>query len=86
MLKRSLNQLIEMKPITDMEVYSLFREIRQTGAVIPHSPQRKSLLRHEIFSMIIHLNWPTYFMTISPADLKSPLIKFMRMGMTIDFI
>jgi len=80
MLTRALQNLIDKQPIQDSEVHNLFREIKQTGAAIPHSPQRKSLLRQEIFSMIIHLNWPTFFMTISPADLKSPLVKFMRMG------
>lgn len=77
-IKHALEAMTQKKPIEDPAVYSLLRKIKVCGALLPHTPQRKVILRQQIFSMIHHLGWPTFFITISPNDLKSPLVKILR--------
>jgi hypothetical protein len=77
-IKTALEAMTQKKQIEDTAVYSLLRKIKVCGALIPHTPQRKIVLRQQIFSMIHHLGWPTFFITVSPNDLKSPLVKILR--------
>jgi len=82
MIKRALIAIQNKERIPDPAVYELLRKTKVSGALLPHTPLRKTVLRQQIFSMIHHLGWPTFFITISPNDLKSPLVKFLR-GMAI---
>jgi hypothetical protein len=77
-IKTALEAMSQKRPIEDPAVYSLLRKIKVCGALIPHTPQRKVVLRQQIFSMIHHFGWPSFFITISPNDLKSPLVKILR--------
>jgi hypothetical protein len=77
-LRNALNCAIRKEPIEDSAVNALLRKVKVCGSIIPHTPQRKAVLRQQIFSIITHLGWPTFFLTLSPCDLKSPLVKLLK--------
>ncbi|KAI8891505.1 hypothetical protein BC833DRAFT_508383, partial [Globomyces pollinis-pini] len=69
-LLEQLGRVERNLPITDNAVRSLLNRVRTCGSLITHSPQRKVILRSHIFSLINKYGWPSYFITLNPADLN----------------
>ncbi len=78
-IREQLQNIQENRPITDPAVKTLITRVRTVGALVQHSPQRKNLLRSRIFGVIAEYGWPTFFITLNPNDLYSPILKF-RLG------
>ncbi|KAJ2986983.1 hypothetical protein HDV02_006408, partial [Globomyces sp. JEL0801] len=75
-----LEQLENLKrnlPLTDNGTKRLLDKVRTCGALIPHSPQRKTILRSQIFGLTAVHGWPAFFVTINPSDLHNPMVKLM---------
>ncbi|KAI8892098.1 hypothetical protein BC833DRAFT_533326, partial [Globomyces pollinis-pini] len=78
MLKEALQEKLDGKPISHLQVTQLLRKVQRIGALIEHSPFRKTILRQQIFGMITERGWPTFFLTVNPSDVRSPLLKLSR--------
>lgn len=57
--------------------------MRVIGTSVPYAPQRKSWYRNEIEAINRTNGMPTFFITINPADLKSPIVNILA-GKTLD--
>ena len=51
----------------------MLQQTRTRGSLIAHSPQRKIVLRANIFGIITKHGWPSFFVTLNPNDLYSPI-------------
>ena len=47
---------------------------RTKGSLISHTSQRKLVLRANIYGIIVKFGWPTFFVTLNPNDLYSPIL------------
>ena len=53
--------------------FEIMHWVTHAGGRVPYSAGRKKEQRNEIRSLIYHLGTPMFFITFSPADIKSPI-------------
>ena len=72
-------------PATDDErlALELMKEVRAISSNIPGSPESLLTRRNEIRATILSLGVPSFFITVNPADVYNPIIKFLT-GNDID--
>ena len=61
----------------------LMREVKAISSNIPGSPESRLTMRNEIRGMILSLGVPSFFVTVNPADVYNPIVKFLA-GNNID--
>ncbi|KAF9042368.1 hypothetical protein BJ165DRAFT_1315472, partial [Panaeolus papilionaceus] len=73
------------EPSTEGEhlIERLLREIHIVQGSVPGSPSMKNRMRNEIRSLIIAKGNPSFFITINPADVYSPILRLVA-GDTFD--
>jgi hypothetical protein len=72
-------------PDTDDErlASELMKEVKAISGNIPGSPESRLTMRNEIRANILLLGVPSFFVTINPADVYNPIVKFLA-GNDID--
>jgi hypothetical protein len=78
-MQEQILRVKDKKPITHTGVRSLLQQVRSVGSTIPHTAQRKIILRANIFGLISVIGWPAFFITVSPNDLQSPIVKMQQL-------
>ncbi|KAJ6530742.1 hypothetical protein B0H19DRAFT_967308, partial [Mycena capillaripes] len=61
----------------------LMREVSIINSHVPGSSQSKLVMRNQIRSLMIEKGLPSFYITINPADVYNPLVKFLA-GNEID--
>lgn len=74
-----MKRLKSNMPLNHSGVRSLLQQTRTVGSIIPHSSQRKIILRANLFGLISVRGWPAFFLTVSPNDLHSPIVKLQQL-------
>ena len=59
------------------------REVKAISSNIPGSPECRLTMRNKIRAMILSLGVPSFFVTVNPADVYNPIVKFLA-GNDID--
>ena len=76
---------IQPIPASDEErlVCELMKEVKIISSNVPGSPESRLTMRNEIRANILSLGVPSFFITVNPADVYSPIVKFLA-GNDID--
>jgi hypothetical protein len=61
----------------------LMKEVKTISSNIPGSPDSRLTMRNEIRANILSLGVPSFFITVNPADVYNPIVKFLA-GCDID--
>ena len=61
----------------EQQILKLMKEVNVINAQVPGSTAACVTLRNEIRSLIIEKGLPSFYITINPADIYNPLIKFL---------
>jgi hypothetical protein len=74
-ISQRLSQGIRVKPDTEAEklCYRLMKDLDVVGGHVKGSLASKKYMRNEIWSLILYLGAPSWFITLSPADNKHPM-------------
>ena len=64
----------------ERKVLRLMKEVRAITSSVPGSASSKVKMRNEIRGMILELGLPSFFITINPADVYNPIVKFLAGG------
>ena len=67
----------------ERKVLDLMREVNAVSSHVPSSPASKITMRNEIKALIVDQGLPHFYITINPADVFNPLVKFLA-GADID--
>lgn len=67
----------------EKRVMDLMREVKAIAKNIPCSSASKAVMRNEIRAMMMSLGLPSFYVTINPADVYNPVVKFLA-GEDID--
>jgi hypothetical protein len=67
----------------ERRVLRLMREVNIITSPVPDSGQSKLVMRNEIRALMVEKGFPSFYITINPADLYNPLVKFLA-GTEID--
>ena len=72
-------------PTTDDErlVCELMTEVKAISCNIPGSPESRLTMRNEIRANVLSLGVPSFFVTVNPADVYNPVVRFLS-GNDID--
>jgi hypothetical protein len=72
-------------PVTDDErlVVELMKEVKAISSNVPGSPDSRLTMRNEIRANILSLGVPSFYITVNPADVYNPIVKFLA-GNDID--
>ena len=84
-IREQLDRLREKKNLNHKGVIQLLQQTRTRGSLVSHSPQRKIVLRANIFGIITMLGWPSFFITFNPNDLYSPILNLRQQKNTPDY-
>ena len=74
---KNLAQMLEKNPhgkVADKNVQLLLNMLVTTGSAVPGTPYAKKTQRQEILSLIAYLGVPTFFVTLNPFELDSPIV------------
>jgi hypothetical protein len=77
-LIEQLQRVKSRKRIDHVGVTQLLKQTRVVGSMLPHSPQRKVIIRSNITGLMIRYGSPAFFVTLNPNDLYSPIIALKR--------
>ncbi|CAG8803707.1 10174_t:CDS:2, partial [Cetraspora pellucida] len=69
----AINQKQNRQLVTNPAILELLKNINSTGSKLMASPQSHSHMHSEIQAIIIRDRTPSFFITINPADLHSPI-------------
>lgn len=61
----------------------LMKEVKTISSNVPGSPDSRLTMRNEIRANILSLGVPSFFITVNPADVYNPIVKFLA-GCDID--
>ncbi|KAJ3519038.1 hypothetical protein NMY22_g13383 [Coprinellus aureogranulatus] len=67
----------------ERKVYKLMNEVRAISSHVPGSCASRTAMRNEIRGMIMEKGLPSFYITINPADVYNPVVKFLA-GAEID--
>jgi len=67
----------------EQKVLELLKEVKLTSASVPGSAASRLTVRNEIRANILSLGVPSFYITVNPADLYSPAVKYLS-GHDID--
>ena len=67
----------------ERNVLKLMREVNAVTSYVPGSPTSKVAMRNEIKALIVDQGLPHFYITINPADVYNPIVKFLA-GSDID--
>ena len=67
----------------ELKVLELMRQVNAVSSHVPGSPASKVTMRNQIKSLIVDQGLPHFYITINPADVFNPLVKFLA-GSDID--
>lgn len=72
-------------PVTEDErlALELMKEVKAISSNVPGLPDSRLTMRNEIRANILSLGVPSFFITVNPADVYNPIVKFL-MGNDID--
>ena len=75
----------QLTPTTDDErlAFGLMKEVKAISSHVPGSPESRLTMRNEIRANVLSLGVPSFFLTVNPADVYSPIVKFLA-GNDID--
>src|ERR1700730_11215919 len=64
-----------VKPVNDQEskCFQMLKDLDHIGSKVQGSTTQKKNMRNEIWSLINYLGAPSWYITLSPADVKSPI-------------
>lgn len=87
-LSRVVDRLEETGTLTandDEErlVLRLMKEVNVVSRHVPASSASKVAMRNEIRGMMMHLGLPSFYITINPADIYNPIVRYLA-GENID--
>ena len=63
--------------------FELMKEVKAISCNVPGSPESRLTMRNEIRANILSLGVPSFFITVNPADVYNPVVKFLA-GNDID--
>ena len=63
----------------DRRVYQLMQDVRLINSHVPGSSSARLQMRNEIRALTTYLGVPTFFITINPADIYSPILKYLAL-------
>ena len=69
--------------VEEQKVFKLMREVKFVSHNVPASSAARLNMRNEIRGLMAHLGLPSFFVTINPADVFNPVVKFLA-GENID--
>ena len=61
----------------ERRVLKIMQEVRVINKHVPGSSSAQMEMHNQIRSMITQFGMPTFFITINPADIYNPLVKFL---------
>lgn len=67
----------------EKKVLNLMREVKAVTSFVPGSASSKVAMRNEIKALIVDQGLPHFYVTINPADVYNPLVRFLA-GSDID--
>ena len=67
----------------ERKVLSLMKEVNTISSHVPGSSASRIAMRNEIRAMTMKIGLPSFFITINPADIYNPIVKFLA-GEDID--
>jgi hypothetical protein len=56
------------------------KEVNAINAHVPGSSQSKVVMRNQIRALMVEKGMPSFYITINPADVYNPLVKFLAGG------
>jgi hypothetical protein len=74
---------VTAKDEDEKKVLKLMKEVNVVSSHVPGSSASKILMRNEMRGLMMHLGLPSFFITINPADIYNPIVKFLA-GNDID--
>ena len=72
-----------VKSKDEQRVLKLMREVNAVTSHVPGSPASKVSMRNKIKALIVDQGLPQFYLTINPADVYNPLVRFLA-GSDID--
>ena len=69
--------------IDERKVLNLMKQVNTVTANVPGTPASRVTMRNEIQALMMEKGPPSFFITINPADIYNPLVKFLG-GAEID--
>ncbi|TEB31229.1 hypothetical protein FA13DRAFT_1581635, partial [Coprinellus micaceus] len=84
-LKHIKNGATFFEPSNDDEklVQKLLYQVNYVSRGVPGTNSSRLAMRNEIRAMVVSLGVPQFFITINPADVRNPIVKFLA-GADID--
>lgn len=61
----------------EKKVLELMKQVNVVSAAVPGSSAAREVMRNEMRGLMMHLGLPSFFVTINPADIHNPLVKFL---------
>jgi hypothetical protein len=61
----------------ERRVLRLMKEVNAINAHVPSSSQSKLVMRNQIRALMVEKGMPSFYITINPADVYNPLVKFL---------
>ncbi|KAJ7177005.1 hypothetical protein C8R46DRAFT_890107 [Mycena filopes] len=61
----------------ERRVLRLMKEVNVINSHVPGSAQSKLVMRNEIRALMLEKGLPSFYITINPADVYNPLVKFL---------
>lgn len=61
----------------ERKVLNLMKQVNVVTSHVPGSSASKEIMRNEMRGLMMHLGLPSFFVTINPADIYNPLVKFL---------
>jgi hypothetical protein len=61
----------------ERRVLRLMKEVNAINAHVPGSSQSKLVMRNQIRALMVEKGMPSFYITINPADVYNPLVKFL---------
>ncbi|KAJ7620673.1 hypothetical protein B0H17DRAFT_896235, partial [Mycena rosella] len=61
----------------ERRVLRLMKEVSIINSHVPGSAQSKLIMRNQIRALMVEKGMPSFYLTINPADVYSPLLKFL---------
>ena len=62
---------------SDRNVHRLMQDVRAINSYVPGSSSSRLQMRNEIRALTTQLGVPSYFVTVNPADVYSPILKYL---------
>lgn len=69
--------LLKAESPEEQTILNLMERVKKINSTVPGTSASKIQLRNKIRAMMMHIGMPSFYITINPADIYNPVLKFM---------